>query len=89
MHTTSHSLLWQHRANQMEDFPFVMPCPPVRPLDALARKDAFHVVVLTSTVMPGSTGGAIKSRAGACQRQTLRHRFWALATARNLLPSAP
>ena len=28
---------------------------------ALARKDAFHVVVLTSTVMPGSTGGAIKS----------------------------
>jgi UDPglucose 6-dehydrogenase len=27
---------------------------------ALRRKDGFHVVVLTSTVMPGSTGGAVR-----------------------------
>ena len=27
---------------------------------ALRRKDAFHVVALTSTVMPGSTGGAVR-----------------------------
>ena len=27
---------------------------------ALRRKDGFHVVVLTSTVMPGSTGSAVR-----------------------------
>jgi len=36
---------------------------------ALAAKRDFHVVVLTSTVMPGATGGAVCQAAGAGQRQ--------------------
>jgi len=28
--------------------------------EAIARKDTYHIVVITSTVMPGSTGGEIR-----------------------------
>ncbi len=49
---------------------------------ALSTKDGYHVVVLTSTVMPGTTGGPVQQALERASGKKGRSRLWTLLQSR-------